>query len=1386
MNGEPLLVLSELTFQYTTTILRPFTLYGFEVYAINGGGNVSSGVTISTTDEARPTFISPPSVTVLSATMIQLTWVEPEELNGVLLGYTLSRNDLELFNRVLFTEYTDLNLDPFTHYTYVIEACTNAGCTASTPVSNTTLEALPEMVSNPSFLNLQATSMVVSWESPGRPNGIITQYILHLVFDGGNTIILSDDLDMMHSLTDLIPFSTYSFYVDTCNSIGCTSSATVSVTTLQASPQGVSAPTLRNLTSTSAHIEWSTPLFPNGIITNYTVRRGTELTEPVVVFEGLSFSHDDMGLIANTLYSYTVTASNDAGNTESAPSYIQTIADLAGGISPPSVVVLGPRSIQVTWTPPQFPNGDISLYILYMDGVAVFSGIGFEYLRTDLTPYTEYTFYYEVRNQAGSAGSTAVTMRTDASLPEGLAPPTLTVLGASAIRVSWQPPTAPNGVISEYRVRRRLFGNPPTEFIHFVTQDTSTLVFQNSGLEPFTRYEYRVEVFNQAGSTLSDFSDATTGEDIPEGVVAPTILSSNTHARNLTATWSAPLQPNGIITGYRLEYRLLLDPATSLPGEVVTATETPDTVTSATAVNLLPVTTYEFRVAAINSAGDGFSEWEVVSTVEDVPEGITNIVVESRTSSSLTLSWGLPANPNGVIREYILLLDGEIEHQTQLTTHQITRLQPFTTYSLQLAACTSAGCTYGSVQFAGTEEAPPVGLAPPSITALSPRRVVIMWEPPSQPNGIILLYELLRQKDGLVPDIILSTGDVVSLLFVDNSVFPATAYGYAIAANNSAGRVVSEYRTLTTPEAAPEGVNAPAVIVTSSVSIEVSWGPPLQPNGIISQYQVFRDGGGLQNESIYVGQNRQFTDSNLTPFTTYTYTLQACTSGGCGFSASTTNTTLEAIPEDFDLVQASSLTAMSITVEWAEPLSPNGIILHYEIDVSDGTNSITIVTSDLTTNVTNLQPFTEYTVTVDACNSVGCVSGSTIVTTLESVPQFVAPPALQALSPTSINIQWQQPAQPNGEIVRYILRRDGLTIFEGNALAFNDTNLLPNREYTYTVQAFTAVGGSEQSLPHSIRTPPDTPEDILPPTLTVLGAGSIQAEWVVPGQPNGEIQSYVLSLNGTVVFEGLSDFEFTVEGLAPFTVYTFRLDVCTTTCGNSSLVTVRTGEATPTGQAPPTLLAPFQNTTVLVTWQPPTEPNGIIVNYELRRRIALEVTYVLVYSGLDLEFQDSGQDLQPAMIYNYIVTSANSIGNVTSDFNSIILPDAAPEGIPRPQFSDITSTSLTLSISAPSTPNGLLTSYTLYRNDSKISDRVPTTPNASVEFNIDGQRPFTVYVYRVEICTSGGCGSSEITIRTAEDVPSEYDTVPVGVALSARSILVSWSPPSQPNGIITR
>ena len=1380
-NKLSLLLQSSLSLTHSATNLRPFTMYGFEVFAINGAGNVSSGVTTITTNEAPPTSLDSPLVIVISSTEIHLSWKEPETLNGVLLGYQIYRNSSVLLNNAFSTDYTDINLEPFTRYSYVIEACTNGGCTSSVAVSNVTYEALPEGVAAPAITELQARSLSLLWQTPDQPNGIITDYILYLLHENGSATVLFQGLDLSFSLDGLTPFSSYSFFVEVCNSIGCSTSAEASTTTLQAAPEDLQAPQLRNLTSTSAHIEWLSPATPNGPITNYTLRKAENGSTEIIVFQGLTLSYDDTRLRANTLYAYTVEAINAEGSVVSAPSYIRTVADLADGIAPPSVLVQGPTSILITWTPPQFPNGEVSLYILYMDSVAVFSGLQFDYLSSDLTPFTEYTFYYEVVNQAGSAGSTQVTNRTDPAPPDGFLPPQLTILGVTAIEVRWQPPLAPNGDVEEYRIFRRLFGNPLTNLLHYFSRDTSVLSFTNSGLEPFTRYEYRLEVFNQAGSSLSAFSDATTAEDAPDGVSPPVIQDADIFSRNLTASWSPPSHPNGIITGYRLEYRFPLD-------TTMTAAQTTAVVTTATVTGLLPARTYEFRVVAINGAGEGVSEWVVVTTADDVPEGIAAIVVETRTEASLTLTWSIPATPNGAIREYILLLDGVEEYRDSFTTYIVTRLQPFTSYSLQLAACTMVGCTYGSVQFATTAEAAPIGLSPPTVTALTPRSVDLSWSEPSSPNGIILLYELLRQEDTSSPSVLFSSDNVASLVYQDVSVLPATSYGYAIAANNSAGRVVSEYRSVVTPEAAPEGITAARLIVTSSSTIDVSWKIPTHPNGFITEYRVFRAGGGLANVSVHTGQGRQFTDTDLTPFTAYTYTLQACTDGGCGFSPSATNTTFEAIPEDFNSVQALAISESSIAAEWEEPSSPNGIILRYMVSVTTGRDTITIVTTELSVMATNLEPFTNYTVNVDACNSIGCTQDTTFIVTLESIPQFIAPPTLTPISPTSITARWEEPARPNGIIVSYTLRRDRVTVFQGSSREFNDTNLSPNQVYSYTVQAFTGVGGGEESAPRNVITPPDTPQDIQPPVLTITGPNSIRADWQVPGQPNGEIMQYILSVNGTVVFQRLSPFQFLVEGLTPFTFYAFRLDVCTTTCGNSSVAITRTAEAPPTGQTPPTLTTPFQNTTVFVSWQPPAVPNGVITAYQLERRGLTESSaFTPIFTGPGLQFQDSDGELRPATDYEYRITSRNSAGNNTSPITTVTLPDGPPQGILPLEFSALTSSSLVLTATPPSIPNGQITRYLLHQDEQQVDEKIPVNQDSGVEFAVSILQPFTMYKYRVEVCTVGGCGrGDEIEVMTAEDVPRQFDSKPVGVASSARSILVSWTPPSQPNGVIRR
>ena len=1390
-NEVAIVIFSGIGFEFSVSDLRPFTMYNYQVIAFNGAGNVTSVFTMATTEEAPPTSIDPPIVDVLSSNEIFVSWFEPDELNGVLQGYTLYRDGSPISSPIFVTFFSDSNVEPFTSYTYFVGVCTNGGCIRSSSVSNTTFEALPEDVFDLVITDLQARSISFTWQEPNLPNGIITEYILTLL-NGSNTVIFSG-LSLSFTYTDVIPYTNYSFVFEVCNSAGCVAANQTDVQTLETDPEGLVAPRVRNLTSTSIAIEWSPPAIPNGRITNYILRRGNNSfpNDPTVIFEGLSFSYNDRDLLADMAYFYTIEAINGGGSTVSSATSFRTVADLAEGIDPPTFEVRGPTEIYITWSRPDLPNGVISSYILYLNDIAVFSGIGFEFTATSLTPFTTYSFYFEVCNQAGCASSITVTARTEQAPPQGVTPPILMVISSTAIQVSWSAPTSPNGVITRYEIRRRFLNNPFSELPQFFG-DPSTLAFINSGLDPFTNYEYRLRVTNAAGSTFSDWVSAMTQEGIATGIGVPRFVDADIFARNVTATWDPPTQPNGIIQSYRLEYRLLLDPTTNLPGTPIVAAQVSPDVTTASASGLIPVTTYEFRIVVVNGAGAGFGDYETVTTDEDVPEGIQPIIVEERTGSSFVLSWNPPTTPNGVIREYRLTLDGEVVYRSSLAGYTVLSLQPFTSYALQLAACTSAGCTLGTIQTAMTAEVAPAGLTPPALTSLSPRRVDVSWVAPSQPNGVILSYEILRQDNGQPSTLttIFRANASVNLNFVDNAVRPAMEYRYLVRAINSAGQTDSTLSTITTPEAAPEGLSTPTLTVLSSTSVQVGWELPLQPNGVITVYRAFRTGGADNNVTVYSNTNREFTDSGLTPFTFYTYVVQACTSGGCSLSPIASARTSEAPPTGLAPPTVRSLSASSILVTWTTPTIPNGNIRQYNLTVLPPNIEIVVTNNMLFRTVANLQPFTAYTVVLSACNSAGCVQNIGTNSTLESTPQFIRPPELTAVNATAVLASWTEPSRPNGIIVNYQLRRNGSLVFSGSSTAYTDTNLAPNQHYSYTVQAYTSVGGGEESTSSVVLTLRDTPENVFAPQLEPVSSSSIRATWTTPGSPNGVIQRYVLLQNGAVVFNGLG-FSYVSEGLQPFTSYSFFLMVCTTTCANSSVVDVQTLEAPPQGQSPPQL-SPNLDISVSISWNSPSTPNGIITSFEVERRqvpssgSATTTTFTSIFNDLAFEYLDSDTDLRPATSYEYRVSAVNGVGRNTSAVETVRLPDAAPENIPLPQVVSVTASSLTVIASPPLTPNGVLTEYRLYQNGTRI-DSVTFLPNQQtfvISFAVSGLLPYTVYAFHVEMCTVGGCSLSGVTNQiTGEDSPIGIDP-PMGVALSSNSISVTWRPPQQPNGVI--
>lgn len=108
------------------------------------------------------------------------------------------------------------------------------------------------------------------------------------------------------------------------------------------------------------------------------------------------------------------------------------------------------------------------------------------------------------------------------------------------------------------------------------------------------------------------------------------------------------------------------------------------------------------------------------------------------------VTWKPPLIPNGDILSYEVRMPDPQATLTNLTSstlsHVVTRLIPFTNYSVTIVACSGGdghlgGCTESLPTPVTTHPALPQGLSPLSVIPLSPSYVGISWQPPSRPNG---------------------------------------------------------------------------------------------------------------------------------------------------------------------------------------------------------------------------------------------------------------------------------------------------------------------------------------------------------------------------------------------------------------------------------------------------------------------------------------------------------------------------------------------------------------------------------------------------------------------------------------------------------------------------
>lgn len=277
-------------------------------YGYDAAGNRTQ--TTSKSESLPPSVPTGLSATPVSGTQINLAWSASTDTGGSgLAGYRIYRGGSQIATSAT-PSYSNSSLTNATTYTYSVAAYDAAGNASaqSSPVSATTFDTTPPSI--PSSLTgsaSSATQVNLSWAA-STDNVAVTGYA---IFRGSSEIGTSSstaysDLTVTHS-------TSYSYSVKAYDAAGNRSTASTpkSVCTPDLTAPSIPASVSATVLSPSRiNINWSasSDIGCSGFAGYKVYRNGSLLaTTPAT---GLF----DNGLAANTAYSYTVVAYDNAGN----------------------------------------------------------------------------------------------------------------------------------------------------------------------------------------------------------------------------------------------------------------------------------------------------------------------------------------------------------------------------------------------------------------------------------------------------------------------------------------------------------------------------------------------------------------------------------------------------------------------------------------------------------------------------------------------------------------------------------------------------------------------------------------------------------------------------------------------------------------------------------------------------------------------------------------------------------------------------------------------------------------------------------------------------------------------------------------------------------------
>ncbi|KAG2460313.1 PTPRQ phosphatase, partial [Polypterus senegalus] len=1093
---------------------------------------------------------------------------------------------------------------------------------------------------------------------------------------------------------------------------------------------------------------------------------------------------------------------------------------------------VGNIAILLSWTPSKFSNGEIISHVIYFREVCPWSETSFkdvlsyssspEYLLSNLNAGSTYEIKVAAQNSAGTGNfSYPIFFKTEDSAPGQVSNLIAFTYNHTMVNVKWFLPKRPNGRITKFVVNTKLarsgqqvksieisadevlkdgvpecFNNSElysrTTFSPTSSQPVSAIPFGFAWsvpisvvvdqLKPYTSYVFEVFPYTKDYEGQVSTALVRMPESVPED--APQNLAKgNITSKSFSVFWDSPT----IVTGK-----------------------------------------FSYKVELYGPSGP-----------------VSDLKVKLVGSTSVTLSWKTPLQQNGIITQYKILVL-KMNQGTVFQNIVISRKEKEANGSMLLSDGMLTEPFEGS---ADTSRLPANTVTLPASPAVRLAAFTNKLSTSSEDNSKstlsdisqVLLTSPLPQSSFLVTNSKkVSTNNMLSLPYTGND-----------AAHLLQGNGADSGYSYTLPVPQRVKRSVVSVVTTDGTVYRSPTQPPLSSRAASAFPNVIEETTTFQTADLSI-EEMSYIVTNLLPYTDYTFNVSASTAVGEGPQASIAVKTKEQGLKKYGLyklrVAASTaagesslseqddvfvrtledapgsppfnltyeaISSTKVEVSWISPLHANGIILSYTIQYWNASHSLNLTSNSTQVILSNLRKYARYQLTVSANTKFGNgnqTSDILNIITMEDVPS--SPPralSIKHMPDSVVKLSWKPPLHPNGEIQYYTIHVwSGTTEIVQNVsnMSVLLDDLESNSEYHAYVTSSTRLGdGGVKSEVVVFRTSEGAPAD--PPgnlSYVNISSTSIEVLWMPPSKPNGIIQFYTVyysNSSGNIYSQNVTDIDFEnvnenqtystiINDMMKYSYYNLWMTASTALGdGNqtSTILAVHTDEDVP-DIVQNLLCSGTSWQSVLVQWDAPAKPNGVITHY------------VVQFGNEIMEFQPTDRvhtfrDLLANASYTYYVMASTVVGrgkrlSCVAKTLQESDPDEPPENV-------IVVSSSFNSINISWEPPRVITGPTSYLVDifsldtQDYNETFTKKPEEARLLFVSNLTAFTTYGVRITAYTGKdhdarihGKACPLVIVTTMEDKPKDppknisFQKLPEDVT----KVYITFSPPSEPNGNI--